>query len=205
MEVRKHGLSQKMAREMLSRAAKAAAKRFGRWDDLLKHVPVRKGDFFFVPSGTIMFIEAPVILFIAWSNVIGTQYLMPVKRVNEFTASVTAGAITNIVLNFLLIPRYTANGAAIATVIAEFAVAAVQLQCVRTTIRRRDLFRNIWRYLLPGGLMSWVVYHISEMMSMNIINLAFQAAVGVIIYGLGIMMLKAPIVDQAKQILSKSK
>ena len=33
-----------------------------------------------------MFIEAPVILFIAWSNVIGTQYLMPVKRVNEFTA-----------------------------------------------------------------------------------------------------------------------
>ena len=25
----------------------------GRWDDLLKHVPVRKGDFFFVPSGTM--------------------------------------------------------------------------------------------------------------------------------------------------------
>lgn len=25
----------------------------GRWDDLLTHVPVKKGDFFFVPSGTI--------------------------------------------------------------------------------------------------------------------------------------------------------
>ena len=25
----------------------------GRWDNLLKHVPVRKGDFFFVPSGTM--------------------------------------------------------------------------------------------------------------------------------------------------------
>ena len=95
------------------------------------------------------------------------------------------------------------NGAAIATVIAEFAVTAAQLQCVRTTIRRRDLFRNFWRYLLPGALMCWIVYHLNEMMSMSIINLAFQAAVGVLIYGLGIMMVKAPIVEQAKQILSK--
>lgn len=158
----------------------------------------------YVPTGTIMFIEAPVILFIAWSNVIGTQYLMPVKRVNEFTASVTAGAITNIALNFFLIPRYTANGAAIATVIAEFAVAAVQLQCVRTTIRRRDLFRNIWRYFLPGTLMCWIVYHLNEMMTMSIINLVFQAAVGVVIYVLGIIMLKAPIVDQAKKIMKRS-
>ena len=136
-----------------------------------------------------------MILFIAWSNVIGTQYLMPVKRVNEFTASVTVGAVTNIVLNFFLVPHHMSNGAAVATVVAEFAVAAVQLQCVRSTIRRRDL--------LPGALMCWVVYHLNEMMSMSIINLAFQAAVGVLIYGLGIMMLKAPIVEQAKAILSK--
>src|SRR5699024_6271978 len=74
----------------------------------------------YVPIGTIMFIEAPVIFFIAWSNVSGSQYLMPVKRVNEFTASVTDGALTYVLLNFFLIPHYMSNGAAVATVIADF-------------------------------------------------------------------------------------
>ena len=157
----------------------------------------------YVPTGEIMFIEAPVILFIAWSNVIGTQYLMPVKRVNEFTASVTVGAISNIILNFILIPHYVSNGAALATVCAEFLVAAVQLYCVRTTIRRRILFKNLWRYLLPGFIMFWIVYHINAMMTMNIINLVFQGAIGVIIYVVGVIILRAPIVKQAQEILRK--
>lgn len=43
-----------------------------------------------------MFLEAPMILFIAWSSVTGNQYLMPVKRAHEYTLSVTIGAVVNI-------------------------------------------------------------------------------------------------------------
>ena len=154
-------------------------------------------------AGGIIFFEAPVILFIAWSNVTGTQYLMPVNRVKEFTASVSVGAVVNIVANFFLIPAYSANGAAMATVISELCVTAVQLYCVRTTIRRRMLFSGLWRYLLSGLIMYVVVLRLDQMMAMNIVNLAFQVAVGIVVYAACLVIFRAPIISQAKELLGK--
>ncbi|AZI18884.1 flippase [Limosilactobacillus fermentum] len=154
-------------------------------------------------AGGIIFFEAPVILFIAWSNVTGTQYLMPVNRVKEFTASVSVGAVVNIIANFFLIPTYSANGAAIATVISELCVTAVQLYCVRTTIRRRQLFRSSWRYFLGGLIMFLVVNRICDVMTMNIVNMAIQIFVGTVIYVVCLFILKAPVIEQAKQVLGK--
>lgn len=156
----------------------------------------------YVDTVRIIFLEAPVILFIAWSNVTGTQYLMPVNRVKEYTLSVTAGAVVNIIGNLFLIEPYSANGAAIATVISEFAVTAVQLYFVRTTISRRMLFKDLWRYLLSGLIMYFVVLRLDEIMKMNIINLAAQVIIGAVVYLLCILVFRAPIVERAKQILA---
>lgn len=156
----------------------------------------------YVDTGRIIFFEAPVIVLIAWSNVTGTQYLMPVNRVNEFTMSVTAGAVVNIVANFFLIPMYSANGAAVATVISEFSVSAVQLYFVRSTISRRLLFKDLWRYLLSGGVMYFIVLRLSEIMRMTIVNLAAQVLIGAIIYTVCLILLKAPVVEKAKVIIN---
>lgn len=154
----------------------------------------------FQPAGEIMFIESPSILFIAWSNVIGNQYLMPVNRVHEYTASVTAGAISNIIFNLFFIHYWGANGAALATTLSEFLVTAVQIGCIHTTIRRRQLFRNLWRYLLAGGIMFVIVNRISVIIRMSIANLVVEVASGIIIYGLGLVLFKAPILKQAKEL-----
>ena len=127
---------------------------------------------------------------------------MPVNRVKEYTLSVTAGAVVNIIGNLFLIEPYSANGAAIATVISEFAVTAVQLYFVRTTISRRMLFKDIWRYLISGVIMYFVVVRLNEIMTMNIINLAVQVLIGAVIYLLCIIVFKAPIIKRAKQILA---
>ena len=155
----------------------------------------------YVPSGEVMCIEAPILVLIAWSNVTGTQYLMPIKRVREYTISVTVGAVVNIIANFFLIPKYSSNGAAVATVIAEFSVTAVQLYCVRSTIRRRDLFKELWRYLLAGAVMFVIVFRLDQMMTMNIVNLVIQVAVGVIIYALALYLLRAPILKQGIEMI----
>ena len=157
----------------------------------------------YVPSGVVMSIEAPIIVFIAWSNVTGTQYLMPVKRVREFTSSVMAGAIVNVIFNFLLIPKYSSNGAAVATIIAELSVATVQLHCVRSTISRRRLFNDVWRYLFSAMIMFIIVYRLNQIMNMNIFNLIVQIAIGIGIYILGLVILKAPIINNAKAMLKR--
>lgn len=147
-------------------------------------------------TGQIIMYEGPVILFIAWSNVTGTQYLMPINRTKEYTFSVTVGAVVNVISNLVLIRFWGAYGAAVASVISEFAVTAVQLHYVKTTIRRRELFANTWRYLIAGIMMFLVVNRLSTIMSMNVMNLIVQVAVGVIIYVASIIIFHAPIVGQ---------
>lgn len=155
------------------------------------------------PTGGVIFFEAPAILMIAWSNVTGTQYLMPIHREHEFTISVTIGAVVNVIANLFLISLYSANGAAIATVISEFSVTAVQLFYIRGTIRRRKLFAPIWRYLLSGLFMYLVVSRIDEIMSMTIINLILQVALGALVYVVCLFIVRAPIITQAKELLKK--
>src|SRR5699024_10097013 len=155
------------------------------------------------PTGGVIFWEAPAILMIAWSNVTGTQYLMPTHREHQYTISVTIGAVVNIVANIFLISLYGANGAAIATVISEFAVTVVQLFYIKGTIRRRALFASIWRYLISGLFMYIVVSRINEIMNMTIINLDLQVALGIAVYTIGLLLLKAPIIKQAKSLIKK--
>lgn len=155
------------------------------------------------PTGEIIFYEAPAILMIAWSNVTGTQYLMPIHREHEFTISVTVGAVVNVLANLFLIARYGANGAAVATVLSEFAVTVMQLFLIRGTIRRRKLFSPAWRYLLSGFFMYLVVSRINEIMRMTVINLVLQVALGMLVYILGLFILRAPIINQAKLLLKE--
>lgn len=157
----------------------------------------------YIPTGTLMFIESPIILFIAWSNVTGTQYLMPVNRVHEYTASVSVGAVSNIIFNLFLIRSFGVNGAAMSTVLSEFLVSAIQLFFVRTTISRRTLFKSVWKYLLSGLVMFIVVYRFNGIMRMSIPNLIVQVLIGMLVYAISVFLLRAPIVGQAQKILKK--
>ena len=159
----------------------------------------------YVDTGQMIFLEAPVIVFIAWSNVTGTQYLMPVNRINEYTISVTCGAIVNIIANALLIIPFSGQGAAVATTISEFFVTAAQLVLIRTTISRRRLFQNIWKYFVSGAIMFVVVFRLDNIMNMNIINLSVQVAIGALVYVCCLLILKAPIVKQAQGLLNSKK
>ncbi|RMX26743.1 flippase [Limosilactobacillus reuteri] len=154
-------------------------------------------------AGILMMIEAPVILFIAWSNVTGTQYLMPINRTKEYTVSVTLGAVINIIANLFLIALWGARGATVATDISELTVTAVQLYYIRNTISRRRLFSSVWKYLISGGIMFIVVYRLSSVISMTVMNLVVEVLVGVVIYLLGIILLKAPVVNQAIELIQK--
>lgn len=159
----------------------------------------------FGPVGELMMIESPVILFIGWSNVTGTQYLMPINRVNEYTKSVTAGAVVNVVLNLVLIYLWGARGAALTTDVSEFVVTSVQLFYIRDTISRRKLFGAVWKYLLAGLVMFLVVYRIANTIRMNVLNLILEVLLGVVVYAIGIFLLRAPILKQAETLIKKRK
>ena len=166
----------------------------------------------FGPVGMAMIIESIVIVLIGWSNVIGTQYLLPTNKVNSFTVSVTLGAIINIILNVPLIYMWGLYGAMWATVFSEFAVTAYQLWVVRNSLSMRELFKNFWKYMVAGCIMfSCVIYlellwkPISISSITDIVHLCIIVAVGILVYGIMILLLKPTILDYAKEILFKRK
>lgn len=159
----------------------------------------------YAPVGPAMLIESIVILMIGWSNVIGTQYLLPVNRVKDFTTSVTIGAVVNIIMNFPLIHLWGLNGAMWSTVLSEISVTAYQLFVVRKSLDIRKMFAGSWKYLLSGIVMFIPVFWLNTHMKASWLWMLIEVFVGVITYSFMIFLLRAPIIRQAEYLLNKVK
>lgn len=167
-----------------------------------KFVPLFFTNKFAVVS-PLMTVEAVVILLIAWSNAVGTQYLLPTKQNKAFTISVVLGAIINIIINIPLILLWGALGATIATVISELTVTGYQLYTVRKQISFERLFEKSPKFLLAGGLMFLVIKVLDMKLADSWSALIFEVCLGVVVYvGLLISMRIFP-VDELKKLLKK--
>ena len=155
------------------------------------------------PVGPAMMIESIVILMIAWSNVLGVQYLLPIHHQKQFTISVTVGAIVNIILNFPLIHFYGLNGAMWSTVLSEISVTLYQLIAVRGLLSYRTLFNSLWKYLVSGVVMFLPVFWMNTHLKDSWLMMGIEVIVGVMIYTVMVIILRAPIVGQAKQLIKE--
>lgn len=129
----------------------------------------------------VMIMLCPIIMFIGGSNVFGVQYLLPTNRMREYTLSVFTGMVLNVTLNFILIPKLGAIGAAMATVIAEFGVLLVQIIAVRREFNP-VMFLFGWRYYIAGIMMFVCVYSLGRFMPHTFISLIVQIIIGIAVY-----------------------
>ncbi|WP_308399572.1 flippase [Weissella thailandensis] len=150
----------------------------------------------FLPSGWTISILSPIIVLIAWSNVLGTQYLLPVSRTTDYTISVTVGAILNVILNFIAIPRWSLYGAALATVFSEAAITLYQLIIIRHDLSIKKLFMGVWKYFVAGLIMLPVLVLMTIKLSPNPTGTVVSIVVGSIIYVLIIILLRANLVTE---------
>ncbi|MCR5195269.1 MAG: flippase [Pseudobutyrivibrio sp.] len=127
---------------------------------------------------------------IGLSTVTGTQYMVPTQRQNHFTASVCIGAVVNFTLNIFLIARYQAVGAAVASVIAEFAVTMAQFVFVRDSIKFSKVLFNSWKYFLAGILMSVVLFFEGRVLAPKFINTLIMVLSGALTYGISLIMIR---------------
>ena len=73
-----------------------------------------------------MQIIMPTLLLIGITNILGIQILVPLGREKIVLYSEIAGAVVDLILNAILIPRFASAGAALGTLAAEAAVLVVQ-------------------------------------------------------------------------------
>ena len=134
----------------------------------------------------------PLVPIIGLSTTSGNQFFMPMNYVRFQSISLITGSIVNIFLNLLLIPKYAAIGASIASVIAEFSVSTMQL----IFIHRIDQLK-IWRILgsslkyIAACIVMIIVYSIvSPFFSTGIIPAVCLAIIGVATYFAALIVLR---------------
>ena len=77
----------------------------------------------------------PTVLLIGITNILGIQMLVPLGKEKVVLYSEIAGAITDIVLNYIFIPIYGAVGAALGTLAAEAVVLIFQVSYMKKEIK----------------------------------------------------------------------
>lgn len=111
----------------------------------------------FLESVPVVYWTAPIVVFIGLTNVIGIQMLYPLGKENIVIYSTLGGAVANLLLNVVLIPRYQAVGAAVSTFFAELVVLLIQMIVGRKYIPVKLFSRYNMRYLGALGLMCVVI------------------------------------------------
>ncbi|MQS88858.1 oligosaccharide flippase family protein [Companilactobacillus mishanensis] len=153
----------------------------------------------------IMLVESIVIVLIAWSNAIGTQYLLPTKQTKSFTVSVVVGAVVNLIANIPLILLLGALGAAIATVLSEIAVTGYQLFSVRKQIEFKKLFTDGYKYFIAGIAMFVLIVFLNQLLKQTWLSLFMEIIIGSLFYVGLLVLLRAKIIIQAKILLKTTR
>lgn len=127
-------------------------------------------------------IMAPTVPFIAWANVIRTQYLIPNHEDRSYMISVILGAVVNLIMNIMLIPHLEAAGAAIGTVCAEISVCLCQTVMTRKKLEFLRYFKAAALYFVFGGGMFFLIRMIKNIIGNPAAALAAELVCGGLVY-----------------------
>lgn len=133
---------------------------------------------------------------IGFSNITGMQILVPTKREKYTTISTLIGAIINLVVNAIAIPKLAAVGAALGTVIAEVIVWVTQMKFLEKELKPMILGIEYWKILFSNAV-AWVALLLVKKclsMSTSFYQLAITAITFFGIYGLVLIGLKEKLV-----------
>lgn len=130
----------------------------------------------------LMQILSGLVIAIGLSNVTGIQYMLPTNQQNKLTLTVICGAIVNFALNLFLIPMLQSIGAAIASLIAEITVTAVQFYIVRNIFSIIQILRLSLKYLVSGLFMFIITYLLNDSLSPSFLHTILIVASGICLY-----------------------
>ncbi len=153
----------------------------GIWLVADRFVPIYYGPGY-APVAMLLKIFVWIVLFAGISGVTGNQYMIPTGRENLYTRSVVLGAVLNVALNAVLIPCWQANGAALASAVAEFAIMAYQLWLLRHVLNFKPLAAMIPQYLIPTAAMAAAAALAGKLLGQGILSLVGMVAAGGLAY-----------------------
>lgn len=131
----------------------------------------------------LTYVFAPILLIKGIVSTVRMQYLIPYGRDKEFLYSVCIGAVANLVLNLIFIPKYAALGAVIGTLGAEAIACITQLYNIRKEFDLRSYFVDSLVYVFLGVILFASVRLCALINVIAPIKIIVEITVGGLVYG----------------------
>ncbi len=125
---------------------------------------------------------SPLILTLSINSILGVQLLIPIGKEKRYTLATIMGALTNVVLNLLLIPRLGILSACIASLSAELVVFTICFIAARKMISVRAVFKDNILVLLACIIMYFAVTLVSKIEINLFVKLILEVAAGGLVY-----------------------
>lgn len=158
----------------------------------------------FIGATLAMQIIAPTILLIGLSNLLGIQVLTPLNKEKQLVYSVVAGAIADLILNIIFIPKMGAAGAAFGTLVAELVVLLVQVFYLKRLFFDIASKIQYWKVIIALVLASETSIKLSSYVNMIFLKLLIAGVSFFAVYGIVLLLSKEKFVkDCFNNILNK--
>lgn len=152
------------------------------------------------------------VILIGISNITGMQILVPTNREKYTTLSTAVGAVVNLCVNAIAIPKFGAAGAAVGTVVAEAVVLLVQFKYLGRELYNMLKGIKVLKILIGNGIatIALVILKLNMQIEYTFLQLFITAVVFGGIYGLVLVILREELVMECinkyvKKILPKMK
>ncbi len=152
----------------------------------------------FIPTIYAMIFLSPLVLLNTLTGLSGTQYFTATDQINIIMKAYISAAISNLILNTILIPVYGYIGAAIATVFANLISAIIQYKFFCEQINLKPLIRPSIKYLVISIIMVFVIRIMTRNMAAYPITTILQIIIGIVVYIGANIIIKDPIIRLLK-------
>lgn len=127
---------------------------------------------------------APILLIKGIVSTVRMQYLIPYGRDREFLYSVCIGAVANLVLNLIFIPKYAAFGAVMGTLGAESIACIIQLYNIRKEFYLRSFISDLIVYVFLGIILCASVRSCALINVITPVKIIIEITIGALVYGI---------------------
>lgn len=121
----------------------------------------------------------------------GGMIYIPHKLEKKYMISLFGGAILNLIFNYIFIPIYKQNGAAVGTILAEGSAVVIRIILAREIFKEINLFdKNKLKIIFASSIMGMYLYFLPYFVEKNINVLIVGIIMGAFIYFSCLLLLK---------------
>jgi O-antigen/teichoic acid export membrane protein len=157
----------------------------------------------FDKSSLTMKLLTPIVIIIPFSEVVNNQILVSLGKEKLILFSTCVGAVTNFIFNSLLIPKYSYNGAAVATVIAEAMVAVICFINIKRILNLSNIFNEYYKYWIAVIPLPLIIRFIQWLKLGDIITVLISVVMSVCIYFVILILVKNTYIFDALKVAKK--